>query len=203
MAILSGAMSVRRFRVLGDVPEGFRELYRERLNEFAFRTPASGVGKDEIEGWVQVHNLLDAEFDDFNRWLYNEFALFGLRVDKKVLPARLFRATLEKQCEAWCQERDVERCPASVKSDIKDALEQEWLRRTLPRVGLTEACWNIVGGYLVLHGMSEAVTDRFRKRFHRTFGLKLVPWTPLDWLDAEGIEAMLATGPTLAVGEVL
>ena len=36
MAILAGAMTIRRFRVDGDVPQDFRDVYRERLNEYAF-----------------------------------------------------------------------------------------------------------------------------------------------------------------------
>ncbi|MCB9671979.1 MAG: hypothetical protein H6734_21055 [Alphaproteobacteria bacterium] len=129
MGVLSGAMSVSRFRVVGEVREGWREDYRDRLNELAFKEPPHDVGKEEVEGWVQVHNLLDTDFTDFNRWLYNEYALFALRVDKKRLPAKLFKATLEKKVEAWKKERDLERIPATVKTDLKEALEAEWLQR--------------------------------------------------------------------------
>lgn len=202
MAILSGAMTVRRFRVVGEVPEGFREIYRERLEEHAFRERPNEMGKEEVEGWVQVHNLLDTSFDDLNRWLYNNYAVFALRVDKKALPAKLFAATVQKRCEAWCQAQGVERCPSSVKKTIKEELEAEWLKRTLPRVAVTECCWNLQDGWLLLHSLSEGSADRFRKRFLRTFGLKLVPWSPLDWLqDSDAVERLLATGPANLQGE--
>ena len=116
-------MTVARFRVVGEMKqEGFRDIYRDRLNEFAFKEPPQGMGTEEVEGWVQVHNLLDTNFDDFNRWLYNDVALFAIRVDKKRLPAKLFKATLEKKIAKWCEERDLERCPAQVRSDMKDCL---------------------------------------------------------------------------------
>ena len=84
MAILTGAMTVTRLRVLEPgLHEGWRDLYRDRLNEHAFREPPQGVGREEVEGWCQVHNLLDTEFDDFNMWLYQDWAVFALRVDKK------------------------------------------------------------------------------------------------------------------------
>lgn len=197
MGIVSGAMSVARFRVVGEPGSQWRDRYRDALNEHAFQEPPQGLGKEEVEGWVQVHNLLDVTFDDFNRWLYNDVALFALRVDKKRLPGKLFKATLDKRCEAWCKERGVERCPNAVKQQIKEDLEQEWLARTLPSTSVTECAWHVGQGYLLIHGLSETVADRVRKRFFRTFGLKLVPWSPLDWLgEASLVDGLLTRAPS-------
>lgn len=198
MGVMSGALSVRRFRLSTELPEDWRESYRERLEEFAFKQPPQDVGKEEIEGWVQVHNLLDTDFQDFNKWLYNEYMMFALRVDKKRLPAKLFAATLEKRCEAWKTERDLERIPASMRTELKEALEMEWLKKTLPSVAVTEAVWHVGEGWLILHGMSDAVAERFRSRFFRTFGLRLLPWSPLDWVeDQEVMDTLLAKAPAV------
>lgn len=197
MGVLSGAMTVARFRVAGDLPEGWKETFRDRLEEFAFREPPTGMGKEEVEGWVQVHNLLDVEFGDMNRWLYNDVILFALRVDKKRLPAKLFKATLDKKVQAWCKERDVLRAPAAIRQELKEELEENWLARTLPTVGVTEAAWHLTKGWLLLHSLSETMAERYRKRFFRTFGLKLVPWSPLDFLeDRELVEGLLGRAPS-------
>lgn len=198
MGIVAGAMTVARFRVEGDLVEGWRDIYRDRLQEHAFHEPPVDQGLEEVEGWTQVHNLLDTDFEDFNRWLYNDVAVFALRVDKKRLPAKLFKATLEKRCQAWAAERGIERVPAAVKSELKDELEQEWLKRTLPAVSVTEAAWSVNGGYCILHSLSEGMADRFRKRFFRTFGLTLVPWSPLDFVASTPgrIDKLLSTPPS-------
>lgn len=202
MGVLAGGLTVRRYKVVGDVPAGWRETYRDRLNAMAFREPTSSTGKEEIEGWVQVHNLLDTEFDDFNRWLYERFAVFGLRVDKKSLPAKLFKATVEKRIQAWCAERGVDKAPASAKKEIKENLEEEWLKRTLPRVAVIELCWNIPDGWLLVAGLSESSSERVRKRFHRTFGLELHPWSPLDALESSQMqESLLASAPSALGGD--
>ncbi|MFT4627515.1 MAG: recombination associated protein RdgC [Myxococcota bacterium] len=201
MGIMSGAMTVARFRVVGDLPGEWREQFRDGLNSYAFREPATAQGKEEVEGWVQVHNLLDTTFDDFNQWLYDDYAVFALRVDKKRLPAKLFRATLQKKIQEWCKERELERCPASVRSDLKDELEHTWLARTLPSVAVTEAAWCLSQRYLLLHSLSESKADRFRKRFLRTFGLRLIPWSPLDFLaDREQVEQLSAHAPQVTLG---
>jgi recombination associated protein RdgC len=203
LGILSGAMTVRRFRVVGEVPEGFRELYRDGLEEFAFKERPNEQGKEEVEGWCQVHNLLDVTFEDFNKWLYNNYAVFAVRVDKKSLPAKLFQATLAKRCEAWCIAHSTERCPRAVKTQLKEELELDWLKRTLPRVAVTECCWNITEGWLLLHSLSDGAADRFRKRFLRTFNLKLVPHSPMDWLSgADRVDSLLAAPPAVLHGGV-
>ena len=196
MGIVSGSLTVARFRVVGELPEGWRETYRARLNDEAFRDPPQGQGKEEVEGWVQVHNLLDTSFEDFNQWLYNDVALFALRVDKKRLPTKLFRATVDKRKRAWCEEHQRDRCPRAIVDEIKDDLEKEWLARALPSVSVTECAWSLNGQWMIVHSLSESIADRFRKRFHRTFGMKLVPWSPLDWLhDAGAVDSLMNIAP--------
>ena len=182
MGILKGAMTVRRYHVEGDVPDEFRTTYVDALNDHAFsERPSAGVG-EEVVGWCQVHNLLDTEFTDLNRWLYNHYALGALRIDKKMLPSKLFKAHLEKRLEQWCLENGKRNAPRSVKDEKKEQLEIEMLARTLPKVATTEFCWNIVDRWCIVHSTSERVNDTFRTLFRNTFGLVLTPVSPLDLL---------------------
>lgn len=195
MGIVKGPLSARRYAVSTEVPEFFREQYAEMLNAHAFREPFSKVMKEEVFGWARHDNLLETDFTDINLWLYNQYALFSIRVDKKSLPANLFRATVEQRCKAWCVENARENVPRSVKTEIKDQLELEWLQRALPRVQVTEVVWNIAGGWVLFHSLSEAANDRFRKHFHRTFGLELHPVNPLELItDPALAEALERTG---------
>jgi DNA recombination-dependent growth factor C len=196
MGILSGALTARRYRVVGDVPDGFREIFAESLRGYSFRDKSSLGSGEELVGWVEVHNLLDAGFEDLNRWLYDRYAIFSLRVDKKVLPSKLFKAHLEKRVEAWCQEHQRSKCPAAVRGELKELLEFEMLQKTLPRVSVHEVCWNITDGWLLFHNLSERANERFIKIFFETFGLHPQPQAPLDLLgdDADLTGALLATG---------
>lgn len=182
MGILSSSMTVRRYRAAGDVPDDFRTSYVDALNDNAFREPLRWDVGIEAIGWCQVHNLLDTDFTDLNRWLYNEYAVAALRIDKKTLPAKLLKAHLEKRCDAWCQENHREKAPARIRADIKEQLQDEMLVQTLPRVAVHEFVWNIVDGTVLFHNTSEKVNDTFRKVFRETFGIALLPWSPLDFL---------------------
>jgi recombination associated protein RdgC len=196
MGLLKGAMTVSRFRVNAALPDDFRDRISEGLMGQAFQQPQTYVGQQEVQGWVEVHNLLDTSFEDNNRWLYQPWALFALRVDKKRLPANLLGATLQKRCQDWCEEKGTGQCPASVRTRLQDALKEEWFARTLPAVSVTEVGWNLVEGYVLVGSHSAQVCERVRKRFYQSFGYKLVPSSPLDPLaGTPGLETLLASGP--------
>lgn len=182
MGLFKGALTVRRLQVIGDVPDDFRERYAEALREHAFHEPTSALHAEESAGWTLVHNLLDTDFSNMNRWLYNHYLVAALRVDKKVLPGKLFSAYLDKRVSEWCQANQRERCPARVKTELKETLTQEMLVKTLPRVQIFEFCWNIVDGWVIFLNTSESAIDRFRTLFRNTFGLTLAPFSPLDFL---------------------
>jgi recombination associated protein RdgC len=161
----------------------WRSEWAARLQEHAFQDNPIEVGKEEREGWVQIHNLLETSFEDPERWLYGDVIVLALRVDKKSLPAKLLRATLEKAYADWCTQNNVKRCPKSIRDDIRDRIEGEWLQRALPQVAVTELAYHVGEGYVLLHSLSDGAADRVRKRFHATFGLRMVPLGPLDLLE--------------------
>jgi hypothetical protein len=49
-------------------------------------------------------------------------------------------------------------------------------------VSVYEFCWSLADGWVIFGNTSDGANDRFRKRFRQTFGLELVPATPLDFL---------------------
>lgn len=195
MGILSGNLSVRRYRVVGELPENWRTTYKERLNKYGFREPIEGMGKEEIEGWVQVQDILEGGFEDYNRWLYNSYAVFALRTDKKTLPARLFKATLDRQCVQWAAEREVDKCPASVRRTLQEELERQWMERALPQTRIVELCWHIDDGWLIATSLTARTAEQLPRRFNQTFGHQLVPFSPLDFVpDGTSRERVMALG---------
>ncbi len=182
MGILNGALSLRRYRAVGELPEDFRSRFTDALNDHAFREPREWVPGLEAVGWCQIHNLLDTEFGDINRWLYNQYLVAALRVDRKSLPANLLKAHLDKKVAAWCEEHGRPKAPARVKAELKEQLQVEMLGKTLPRVTTWEFCWDLDSGEVLFHNTAEKANDLFRKVFRQTFGLALLPWSPLDFL---------------------
>ncbi len=204
MGFLQGPLTARSYRVDGEPPADFRTLYPEALAAHAFREPPSKAYKAEVVGWVVSQNLLDTHFERLETWLFNQYAFFSLRVDKKTLPARFVKAHLQKRVEGWCEEHRAKACPRDVREDLRDALELELLAKTLPRVQVSECVWNLAESVVWFHSTSEKANERFRKFFHQTFGRALMPDNPLEWVPPDVAEKLAGTGAShLAVEGVL
>lgn len=197
MGLLRSNLTASRFRVVGaTLEDGWRELYRDRLNEFAFKESPIPT-KAATLGWCSVHDLSQLDFEDFNLWLYSDWILFALRTDKRKIPAKRFKAMLDRSCRAWCKDRDVERCPSSVRADIKEELEDEWIKSIIPSSSHIEIAWNISTGAIYIATHADSTCDEIRKRFFRTFGLRLIPHSPLDWIRDSSLVESLTNSPAI------
>jgi DNA recombination-dependent growth factor C len=204
MGILKGAMTLRRYSVSGEPPDNFRESYMEAFKKKAFYGSSSTTFQGETYGWAQAHNLLDTDFSDINKWFYQRYIIGMLRVDKKQLPAKLFRAHLDQRCDAWCKEHGRENCSPSAKSELKETLTIEMLAKTLPAVRTVEFCWNLLDGWVIFHSTSQSMNDKFLTHFYETFGLKLSLVSPIDFVEeAETVTFMESCGVSNLRGSAL
>jgi len=198
MGILKGAMSAKRYRVVGEAPSGARSIWADALTSHGFQDPIATTGREEVIGWVRSDNLLVSDFRDMDQWLLEPYAHFSFRVDKKALPAQLVRAHVELGAQKWCEEHQRTPCPRSVRTEIRDFVEDDLLRKTLAVPRIYEVSWHLGEGWLLFHGHSERINTMFTRLFFRTFNLELYPDNPLDWLaDDELADALESTGATV------
>jgi DNA recombination-dependent growth factor C len=194
----SKTMTVVRFSYEEDAI-AFVPVIRSRLEEYAFQSPPCSDLKEEKEGWVSAHNFLDTDFSEIE-FNYDSYIVFAHRVDKRKLNAATFRAHLAKKCDAWKKENGLERCPLIVKKEIKEEMEFDWLKRTIPSTTSTEVVWNLVQKYVVIYSVNQTTIDRITKRFYRTFGVKLVMENPVNCLSKEQVNTLLNSRNHLELG---
>lgn len=202
MAILHGTATYRRFVVDGDPTASplWRDQLRERLRAMAASEPPPH-SKVEKVGWCIFNDRLATDFSDFNRWLFEDHIVLGLRITKRKLPAAELKAEHARRCRDWCEERGVERVPRSVKKELKENLEEEWLAQTIPTSKVHEVVWNFREGVLHFDSLSGGACDTLRKVFFRTFGFSLQVESPLDWVQDTFLrERVLATIPVAVSG---
>lgn len=205
MGLLTGRMTCRRFSVEGDVPDNYHDAYAAQLDEYGFREPIDvGSPPEEVEGWVRHDNVMDVDFSDRNTWSYSDYIIFSMRIDTRKIPPKLLTAKTKAAALAWAEEHGVERVPASVLTEIRESVKDALLRRALPKLRVFEVIWNVSGGYVLFSSTADNLCDRLRKRFYRTFGLKLEPSQPHTWLAPGRSEGLLsAAGPVVASMEFL
>lgn len=197
MAILKSQLAARRYSVRGEVPPDWTARFEERLDACRFVDPLSPIYKEPRIGWANMENWLDTDFSDRGAWLAEPIVYFTLRTDEKKLPPT-FRKHLAKREKAWCQANNRERCPASVRTEIKELLEVEMLAHVQPKTTAVEVVWDVLGGWLLFGHVSDTPNDRFRKLFRATFqelGLEAVPASLLESQPSHRLDALLARGP--------
>ncbi len=179
MPLLSGAMGARRYQVLNQPDPPPRERWLEALAENAFREPPSAAKAGENHGCVSLHNLCITEFPHEDCF-YNQYLCFGLRMDKKAIPARLLRALLDLRVTHWLQEMNRERVPAAVKRELKEQLELELLPRQLPSVSAHDVCWDLANNVVWFFNNGNKANEVFRTLFGQTFHLETQPIAALQ-----------------------
>ncbi len=132
MPLLSGAMSVRRYRVIGRTDAYGREQLVELLTEQCFREPRSAAKGGRNLGWVTLENLCDTDFSTQNVF-FDQYFCFSLRIDDKRLPARLVSGLLDLRIRDWLAESGRDRIPSIIKKEMREQLKMLRGSRQLQR----------------------------------------------------------------------
>ena len=123
-------------------------------------------------------------------------------MDKISVPAQLIRAHVDLAAAQWSDENQGNSCPRTVRSDIREQVEKDLARKSLPVPRIYEISWHLGEGWLLFHGHSDRINTLFARSFFRTFNLELIPDNPLDWLADEALASALeSSGATVGAAE--
>jgi hypothetical protein len=189
-------ISARRYRVHGRLPSPHGADFLRRLGDRRF-LPLT-AREERTYGWVTADNLLVTEFHVDNV-VRGEYAVLGVRIDKRRVNARLLRAQLELEVlarkKAASDAGRPFRLPREERAQLRADLHGELLRETPPTVEAHTVVLHTKRRALwVLHlarGANEIVVRLVRD----TFGVELAPLTP--WRRGEEILAGSPAADTL------
>jgi recombination associated protein RdgC len=184
---LAGSISTTAYYVEGKLESGFRETFLAGMQKLLFED-ISVEGEDtESWGWVNIHDPFDTDLRIDNvHW--DAYFLFGLRQDVLRVPASLFKLYLKQRFDAYKAEFGKDRLAKSEKDNMKDLLERELRRKTLPAIKVHDVAWNLDRGELWLFATNKGVREQFEERFDRSFGLNLIPRNAYSLLERRGLE---------------
>ena len=187
MGALSGSISTTAYYVEGDLQDGFRDSFVQSMRKYCFKDIAIESEDTESWGWTNIHDPFDTDLrvDNVHRGVY---FLFGLRQDVLRVPASLFKLYLKQRVEAFKAEFAKERLTKSEKDNLKELLDRELRRKTLPSIKVHDVAWNLDRGELWLFATNKAVREQFEERFDQTFGMNLIPRNPYSRLERRGLD---------------
>ncbi len=200
MALLGGPMSYLRFVALGELPEEFESTWAKALGDDAFEDIDPGGDAQRSFGWVAFDDALSGQFEAAGLIGRGGIILLRMRVDTLRVPAATLKAHVEHAIAELLETRDGARLSRAERAMVTLDVRKQLRRRSLPKMQLIEANWNIGTGELRVLTTSKTVAALFVDLFERTFSLtlrivgpKTVLW--LRGVEDEEIEALEALEP--------
>jgi len=202
MGILAKSLSYCRYFVRGELPADFSSWVTERLQRFQFQEIDDEQG-EKSSGWVQLNNLLQADFSD-GLAIKGEYVAFSLRIDTRRVPPALLRKhylLAERQVRQQQRFRPLSR---TQQQELKRAVARDLLARQLPQPSLYDVVWQPASRRLWLFATSPKVREIFETLFRETFELDLFllfPYTlAQDLLPQEAsLERLELIDPTIFI----
>lgn len=185
MGVYSGPITFRRFQVIGDLPDGFRDQYLDAIARRAHREIDPASEDERSWGWVCVGDILDLDFIH-DKLLVGDYYLLQLRVDTLKIPPTALKIHLQHAEREFKKALGREKLTKADKEDVRDRVVKALRKRVLPGVKGFDVAWNIKTGVVRLWTHDKTVGDLFQELFIDTFGLRIVArtaFTALEWLD--------------------
>jgi hypothetical protein len=177
MAFDSGAVSFRRFAVIGKSPSMIEQAQLDALSANALRPTESGVPEDVEYGWNGGRHILDGEFS-FESNVYADALHVGLRIDTNRVPPEVKQAYLALEEQALAAGNPSGFISKTQKRDARDVvrrkIDDDLRSGQFRRSKLYAVLWDLPSS-TVYAAVNQAAEEKLRELFERTFGLELAP----------------------------
>ncbi len=201
MGFVSGSASFVRFSIEGDLPENVLDFIAERIAAFSFQDIDDTYDEYSI-GWVSVLNMFDSNFE-YASYANGDFVTITMRIDeRKVSPVILKKFCLKEE-ERVKKEKQIPKIGRAMKSEIKERMRVELMRKSVPIPSVYDLCWNLSESTLLFFSTNKKAHAVLEDFFKETFGLLImqqVPYITADHLLDEDESLRLASiGPDIFV----
>lgn len=177
MGAVSGSISYTLYHVEGELPDGFKDDFLERIAEFRFRDLTPESEDEESMGWVVQGDLLSTDFTRYNTFL-NEYLVLSLRMDRWSLSAALFKATYERRAREEADKRGKKKLSRTESDALKDALRAEFKSQMMPSASMVDMIWNVDSGKIRFWSHAKKKNEQFVELFESTFGMRIYAQSP-------------------------
>lgn len=172
MGVFSGAISVTKFHVRGDLPKRYVQPFLERIGNRRFSELDPEEDDEERSGWCVASAPLDLALRH-EQVIWGEYWVFGLRIDRWRFPRPLLRSQLEQALAAWKEKTGRDKIGKKDKDELRARIERKLRKKLIPSLRQFDVCFHPERRTVRLWSRSPRVKEEFRVLFERTFELEL------------------------------
>ena len=181
MSFLKSSTSFTRFRILDPVPESFWAEVTDRLRRNSF-TDIDDLPEERSFGWTAFEDILDGTFA-VHPVEKGNYLVFCLRLDTRRVPPAVIKKHLAlamRKEEAQNREMGRKFISRERRKELKEQVLLRLRMRFLPIPAEFQVVWNPAKSVVYFSSTQQKMLDLFEELFINTFGLHLVPLTPLE-----------------------
>ena len=201
MGFISGSASFVRFGVEGELPENTWDFIAERVAAFSFQDIDDTYDEFSI-GWVSVLNMFDADFS-YASYANGDYVTLTLRMDERKVSPAILKKFCAKEEERLKKERQLPKISKAMKTEIKERIHTELMRKAVPVPAVYDLCWNLAESTLLFFSTNKKAQAQLEDFFKETFGLTIIQQIPYltaeHLVDEEQSERLASIGPEIFV----
>jgi len=194
MGFISGSASFVRFSVDGDLPEHVWDFIAERVAAFSFQDIDDTYDEFSI-GWVSVINMFDSDFA-YASYANGDYVTLTLRIDERKVSPAILKKFCAKEEERIKKEKQIPKIGKAMKTEIKERMSTELMRKAVPVPAVYDLCWNLAESSLLFFSTNKKAQAQLEDFFKETFGLTImqqIPYLTAEHLVDEEESMRLAT----------
>jgi len=176
MGFINGSASFVRFSVEGELPENVWDFIAERVAAFSFQDIDDTYDEFSI-GWVSVMNMFDSDFE-YASYANGDYVTLTLRMDERKVSPAILKKFCAKEEERIKKERQLPKIGKAMKMEIKERMNTELMRRSVPVPSIFDLCWDLSNGTLLFFSTNKKVHAQLEDFFKETFGLLIMQQIP-------------------------
>lgn len=172
MALLSGTLTYKKFRITEELPKNFKESLVQNLPRHAFREIAPQRNPEYSIGWINAFDPMDTLLG-LDKVLFGKYILLGIRRDKKSLSGPMLKAQLSAAIKAQLRERKGRKLSREESASLRDTIREKMLADISPATAFFEVVWNYETQEVFFSSLAAKACTEFAELFEETFKLPL------------------------------
>ena len=176
MSLLSSSASITPYRVETVDSDNILQLVRNGLKKHTIQE-IDGESAEKTSGWVSIDNpfATDFEKDDFQ---IGSVFVFGLRIDKKNLPAKLVKKHLVQETAKRLAESGREKLARNELKTLKENIIHLLVRRIPATPHIYHLVWNVEAATVWFLSNLKSANEELENLFYQSFQSRLIRLFP-------------------------
>ena len=176
MSILSGSVSITRYKVFGKVSAPITENIAMGLSDNTIAEIDNQVSEKAV-GWTSFEKPFQPNFEG-SSFVYGSYFVFALRIDKKNIPSKVLKKQYAIEAAKWMAENGRDYLSKTEKKMLKEHVINGLSLRVPATPNVYDIIWNHEDSLIWLFSNLKAANEELETLFVKSFGLSLIRLFP-------------------------